>query len=399
MKKLNDVELQKLEQLVLEGKYDTEIGKILGYSRKIIGKHRKLLNLPSYKDVTKDVVNKIKNYSDLGFGLRKISKLVRMSDNKVKKICKEYNIKIKFQFVINDEIEQEILKLYKKGKMDTEIAKILNIKSSTVANYRKTHNLPTKFTYKKISKIDNIKFEKLFNQGLSDYKIAKILKMSPDGVYSHRMRHGYLRNSLSTNKYIELTDFQKQVLLGTMLGDSSFKKGKGLLNPVITCSHCIAQKEYCEYKTTIFKSLNAYCKYRIRKTPDKRNGNIYENYTMYIPANPAIKDWDTAFYKNTKKVIPFELFEYFTEISLAFMFMDDGTKSSNSYSIATNCFTIEELTKFRIFLLEKFNLETSLFKNNILYIRAKSRDLFTSLIQPYVCECMRYKLHSPQKTS
>lgn len=65
---------------------------------------------------------------------------------------------------------------------------------------------------------------------------------------------------------------------------------------------------------------------------------------MYVPANPAIKDWDAAFYKNNKKVIPFELFNYFTEVSLAFMFMDDGTKTHNSYSIATNCFTTEELT-------------------------------------------------------
>ena len=48
---------------------------------------------------------------------------------------------------------------------------------------------------------------------------------------------------------------------------------------------------------------------------------------MYVPANPAIKEWDEAFYKNNKKVIPFELFNYFTEVSLAFMFMDDGTKT------------------------------------------------------------------------
>ena len=39
------------------------------------------------------------------------------------------------------------------------------------------------------------------------------------------------------------------------------------------------------------------------------------------------------------------------------MYMDDGYKTQCSYGIATNCFTIEELNKFRIFLLEKFNLE------------------------------------------
>ena len=33
------------------------------------------------------------------------------------------------------------------------------------------------------------------------------------------------------------------------------------------------------------------------------------------------------------------------------MFMDDGSKIGDTFTIATNCFTEEELTKFRIFLL------------------------------------------------
>lgn len=277
--------------------------------------------------------------------------------------------------------------------MDSEIAKYLGIKVSTVWNYRKTHNLPTKFTYDKISKIDNTKFEELFNKGLSDYAIAKKLNMSSDGVYSHRMRYGYKRDKLIYAKSIELTDFQKQVLLGTMLGDSSFRMGKNCINPAISCAHCIKQRNYCEHKTEIFKNLGAWCKYHKRDSPDKRNGNIYENYLMFVPANPELKSWYESFYKESKKVIPFELFDCFTEVSLAFMFMDDGCKTPCSYSIATNCFTEEEITKFRIFLLNKFNLETTMLKNHVLYIRAKSRDLFTSLISPYIIPCMQYKLH------
>ena len=89
--------------------------------------------------------------------------------------------------------------------------------------------------------------------------------MSSDGIYSHRMRHGYFRESLSENKPIELSNFQKQVLLGTILGDSSFKMGKDSKNPAITCAHCIKQKEYCEYKTKIFENLGSNCVYRKRK--------------------------------------------------------------------------------------------------------------------------------------
>ena len=115
---------------------------------------------------------------------------------------------------------------------------------------------------------------------------------------------------------------------------------------------------------------------------------------MFVPANPTLKSWYYSFYKDKIKIIPFDLFEYFTEVSLAFMYMDDGYKTQCSYGIATNCFTIEELNKFRIFLLEKFNLETSIHKGNRLYILAKSAKRFTELISPYICNCMKYKLQS-----
>lgn len=387
-------ELIKLRELNEQGYVDTEIGKILGYNRKIIGKFRKELKLPSYKEESPIKIQKVRELASQGLGVSKIAKAIKTGIPVVHKICDKYNIPIQFQFAITPELEKQIMELYNEGKMDTEIEKETGISSKTICFYRKQHNLPTKFNYSKISKINNQEFEKLFNQGLSDYKIAEILGMSPDGIYSHRIRHGYFRQSLSENKPIELSDFQKQVLLGTMLGDSSFKMGKDSKNPAISCTHCVRQKEYCELKAKIFENLGSNCVYRQRKTPDKRTGKITGGYTMFVPANPTLKNWYYSFYKNKIKVIPFNLFNYFTEVSLAFMFMDDGFKTQCSYSIATNCFTIEELNKFRIFLLEKFSLETSIHKDNRLYILAKSAKRFTELISPYICDCMKYKLQS-----
>lgn len=294
---------------------------------------------------------------------------------------------------LTDFEKQRIRELYELGKMDSEISKELGIKRATIQYHRSHNNMPTKFTYSKISKIDNQKFEELFSKGLSDYAIAKELNLSPDGIYSHRMRHGYLRDiNLRLNTARLLTDFQKQVLLGTMLGDASFKMGSGSVNPSIQCSHGILQKEYCEYKTQIFEDLGAHCNYHKRNIPDKRNGKLYEDYTMFIPANPELLSWYKAFYK-PKKVIPFELFDYFTEVSLAFMYMDDGSKSKDGYCIATNSFTKDDIFKFRIFLMEKFKLETSMFKNHVLYIKKSSASVFTSLIKPHIIPCMQYKLH------
>lgn len=290
--------------------------------------------------------------------------------------------------------KENIKKLYEQGKMDSEISKELGIKRQAIQYFRAKNNMPTKFTYSKISKINKEEFEKLFYKGLSDYAIAKELNVSSDGIYSYRMRHNYYRRDLRLNQGIELSEFQKEVLLGTLLGDSSLRLGKDCKNPSISCAHGIKQKEYCEYKTKIFEDLGAHCKYNKRHIADKRTNKLYEDYTMFIPANPILKPWYTSFYNNKIKRIPFDLFKYFTEISLAFMYMDDGSKIGNTYQIATNCFTKDEITKFRIFLLEKFNLETSMFKSHVLYIKQSSAYHFTELIKHYIIPSMQYKLQS-----
>lgn len=300
---------------------------------------------------------------------------------------------------ITDLMKEQLIALYNQGKMDSEIAKEINVTRSAIYYWRKKLNLKSKFTYSKISKIDNKEFEKLFYSGYTDNQIAEKLKMSADGIYAHRKRNGYIRENYNISKPKILSEYQKQVLLGTMLGDSSFKKTPDMVNPGITCGHGIKQKEYCEHKTIIFENLGAKCKYYKRNTPDKRNGKYYEVYTMRVPANPELKEWYNSFYQNGKKRIPFELFEYFTEISLAFMFMDDGSKTECGYTIATNCFTEAEITKFRLFLMSKFNLETTMYKRHVLYVRAKSVQKFTDLISPYIIPSMQYKLHSPCKTS
>ena len=295
---------------------------------------------------------------------------------------------------ITNAMKEQLVTLYKEGKMDSEIAKILGVTRSAILYWRKKLNLKSKFTYQKLAKVNYEEIKKLFEEGLSDYTIATKLNMSPDGIYSHRMRHGLIRdNNLRINKEVKFTDLQKQILVGILLGDASLRKDKNCINARLTCAHGSKQKEYCEYKTSFFAKCGGNCLYHKRNIPDSRNGIYYEDYTMTLPANPALNEFFNAFYIGGKKRIPHELFEYFSEVSLAFLFMDDGTKTRQSYAIATNCFSKEDILKFRKFLFNKFNLETSMFANHVLYIKACSRKTFENLVSPYICESMKYKLH------
>lgn len=293
---------------------------------------------------------------------------------------------------MTNEMKKQLLYLYEQGKMDTEIAKELGVTDGAVFYWRKKLNLPTKFTYDKINKIDNAKFEQLFYAGLTDLEIAKQLNMSSDGIYSHRKRHGYIRRNYAENLAKPFNKFQKEVLIGTLMGDSSLAlNGK---NASLTCMHGIKQQAYCQHKEHIFKSVGAKGAQHTRNRIDKRTGIYYKDYTFRLPANPELNVWYNNFYIDGKKIIPFNLFQYFTAVSLAYLYMDDGSKTKGSYMIATNCFKLEELHQFQMFLKDKFNLDTTIQKHNQLYIRTSSRSLFEYLILPYIHPSMLYKIHN-----
>ena len=75
--------------------------------------------------------------------------------------------------------------------------------------------------------------------------------------------------------------------------------------------------------------------------------------------------------------------------------MDDGTWKSPGVRIATNCFTLAEVELLKLALENKFNIISSIHKNNQsyqLYIKQESIALLKNLILPYVHESMLYKL-------
>lgn len=293
---------------------------------------------------------------------------------------------------LTEEQVNQISELVEKGYMDSEIAKIFgNVSTGAIYYWRKKLGVKTSFNYEKVSKMDHNKVRELFNLGWSDYQIAKELGVKPCSVFSYRKDHGLIRSdNMKYNKSVTLTDFQKQVLIGIVMGDGSMRKTN--VNPSFTCMHGIAQKDYCEYKKEIFNSLGSKIRFNKRKTIDRRTGIYYEDCTVYLPCNPELLEVYNAFYPKGKKAIPFSLFDSYTEASLAFHYMDDGNKMKNGYAIATQSFSKEDVQRFVVFLYDRFGLKATMWKNGAIYINKESKDLFKSLVEPYFCESMKYKL-------
>ena len=325
-----------------------------------------------------------------GLSFTKIAKALNCSTQYICDYAKTNSIKSNFTISLNNK-NALIIDMYNQGLTDSEISNKTGINRSTVTFIRNRNGLPPNFSYDMFKTIDYTKVKTLVDTGKSDLEIAKILKCSKEAIYNIRIKMGYNRDSLAFNKVKELTSYQKQVLIGTLLGDSSLRlSGSANSNAALICAHALPQADIIHNMCNIFNNFTP--KVAERSQIHSKTGNKHTALYLRTEANPAFNYYYNLFYINGKKVIPEGIFKDFTAVSLAYMFMDDGSKASCSYKIATCGFTLDDINKFREFLLIKFNLKTSVHKGNTLYIKAESSKTFFSLVYPHTLNCVKYKL-------
>lgn len=155
-------------------------------------------------------------------------------------------------------------------------------------------------------------------------------------------------------------------------------------------------QEYIFWLFDFFRT-RGYCSNNLPfKFTQKLGDKFHDCYRFNTYAFSSLLDLYKLFYNsNKKKVIPNNIEELLTPLALAIWIMDDGTFKSPGLRIATNCFTKQEVELLVKALENKFNIKSSLQKNNAnyqLYIKAESMPLLKKLVLPYVVPSMHYKL-------
>jgi hypothetical protein len=184
-----------------------------------------------------------------------------------------------------------------------------------------------------------------------------------------------------------LTQEQKSLIIGTILGDGYLRIIPGRKNAFLEINHSANQKDYVDWKYKILKTVT-------KSRPKLRNGNGGRiAYRFYTKCSPEITDLFRTFYKNGKKFIPDRL--GISELSLAVWFMDDGSKSRNTLYLNTQQFAHADQIKLQNLLKEKFGIDSKINRDKIyerIRIATSSAKKFCDLIRPYIPKSMEYKL-------
>lgn len=231
---------------------------------------------------------------------------------------------------------------------------------------------------------------------LTDEKKSTLIK------YKHKC-------DIPTNMYrkVELTNMQKQVIIGSSLGDAYIEPSDSNKTASIVFKHSIKQKDFLEFKKNCLTTLMYPSKQcMIMKTrTSKRESNlkgrmikseVIETETMH---HPCLKYYRDIFYPNGVKIVPKEIIEEIDAMGIAIWYMDDGVKFGGyKFQICTHSFSKSDIGMLVEMFKRRFNINSHCYTNengyNLLNIDASSTHDFRRLIEPYIIPSMAYKLYN-----
>lgn len=135
------------------------------------------------------------------------------------------------------------------------------------------------------------------------------------------------------------------------------------------------QKEYPQLLTP--KILNGF--FYTKQRANLESPRTYVSQTFYTKRHDIFRELRYIFYPNGTKIIPIQIMElYFTDLSLLFLYLDDGKVgvfAQQGLGLDLCNFSSQDLNLFRMFLIQKFQLQTTIHKqkqHQKLYIKMAS---------------------------
>ena len=193
-----------------------------------------------------------------------------------------------------------------------------------------------------------------------------------------------------------LTNRQKEILIGMLLGDGCLEKnGK---NVRLRIEHGLKQKSYLFWKYNELRNLVTNKPRLVAGTIDNRTGKHYKRWHISTFSLPALNGYWYKFYRHKQKRVPKDILDLLkSPLLLAVWFMDDGYKRNdcNALRINTDSFMLDGQKLLQKCLMRNFGIKTKLHckgKYWNIYIPNPEAKKFCGIIEPFVIPGLKYKI-------
>jgi hypothetical protein len=187
----------------------------------------------------------------------------------------------------------------------------------------------------------------------------------------------------------------KEIFVGLLLGDLYGRSRYG--NTRFVFKQGLIHKDYLYH---LYELFSLFCPSEPKVTrglSDTRTGKIYSSISFSTYTLPCFNELYTLFYLSGKKVIPNNIEDLLTPLSLAYWIADDGSwnKPQRYVSLSTESFTLAEVEVLIKVLNTKFNLSCYKSRNGAAYkiiIPSYSVPVLQELLSPHIPPMLRHKI-------
>lgn len=200
---------------------------------------------------------------------------------------------------------------------------------------------------------------------------------------------------------LKLTKFQRQVIIGSVLGDAHIESLNGGRSYRIIFEQSKQHEAYLMHLYHIFKPFVLSAPKEIEK---QKGGKTIRFRTI---THPAFRFYGQLFYRDGVKCVPKNIHKLLNPVTLAYWYMDDGALKGQNRSgkrLHTEGFDLRHV-KLLCEAMNRYGIETSIHRQNrmvdgnkktyhILYITANGDRRFTPMVEPYIVKEMMYKINN-----
>lgn len=195
-------------------------------------------------------------------------------------------------------------------------------------------------------------------------------------------------------KKISLSEFQKAVLVGTVLGDACLERNWSKTNYRLQVRQSKDQEAYVQWKYDVFKNIV------LTQPQYYKNTNSIWFRTI---SHPDITKMYNTFYRDGRKVVPVEMLRPLlaSPLSVAVWFMDDGNivrKKGNvqGYHLNTQSFSREENVLLSEAFMKILGISCLVERNHQYYrlaiYKKRSHERFVEIVKDHILPSMQYKI-------
>jgi hypothetical protein len=152
---------------------------------------------------------------------------------------------------------------------------------------------------------------------------------------------------------LELDSKLKQILIGTILGDVYMRRFSEKSNVRITFRQGVIHASYLLHLYSLFQEF-VLTPPSVSTVTDKHTGKIRYNISFTTLSLPCFNEIYELFYlasasglgrEEGKKIIPNNIADFLTPLSLAYWIMDDGSFTGSGLKLHTNAFSLAFASK------------------------------------------------------